>query len=155
MRRMPTLAMAVAGLLLTVAAMAHDATLGDLTIVDPWARATLGKARSGAVYMTIVNKGPSDDRVIAVATPVARKAVIHEIEMKAGIVKMRPAGRPRVSKGGSTTLQPGGLHVMLMGLRKPLREGETFPLTLTFEEAGSITLDVAVRHFAAKRSKHR
>jgi len=145
--------MIIVGLIFTAPVLAQDATLGGLTIVDPWARATIGKARAGAVYMTIVNNGDSDDRVMAIETPVARKAVIHSIEMSSGVMKMRPTGPVAVNQGGTTALQPGGLHVMLMGLQEPLREGERFPLTLTFEKAGSITLAVTVRHFAAKRSE--
>ena len=155
MKHLLTLAMTIAGLFLAATGLAHDTTPGGLSVVDPWARATIGKARSGAVYMTIVNKGHGDDSIIAVETPVARKAVIHKTEMEAGIMKMRPAGPVAVKKGGSATLRPGGMHVMLMGLRKPLKEGETFPLTLTFEKAGSVTLDVSVQNFAAKGFKRR
>lgn len=103
-------------------------------IKDPWARATIGKAEIGAAYMTIVSAAP--DRLVAASTPVAAKADLMTMEGGSSAMKMRylsgidvPANRPVV-------LKPDGLHVWLSGLKQPLKAGESFPLTLSFEKAG-------------------
>lgn len=126
--------------------LAADVTAGDLTIERPWARASIGAARAGAAYFTIVNRGESPDRLISVATPLAKRAGLHMTLAEEGVMKMRPAKAIEIPPG-VTGLMPGGLHVMLMGLGKPLVEGESFTLTLTFERAG--TLEVAVQILSA------
>lgn len=142
----------IAGLalaMLAAAAFAHDAKVGDLAIVEPWARATIGQVRNGAVYFTIVNHGIQGDRLVAVATPVAAKAQLHSTAMEEGVMKMRPVAALEIDAKSSTVLEPGGLHVMLMGVEKPLEEGEAFPMTLTFEQAGSVQVEVHVHGIAA------
>jgi len=78
------------------------------------------------------------DRLVEAATPVAKKASLHTHTMEGDIMKMRPVKAIEVSPGKSTVMKPGGLHIMLMGLKAPLTQGETFPLTLSFETAGSV-----------------
>jgi copper(I)-binding protein len=121
-------------------------TKGGITVSAPWARASAGRAANGAAYFTAVNKGLRPDRLIGVETPMARKASLHSHTMKDGIMRMRPVtGGLKIAPGGRLTFQSGGHHVMLMGLKSPLKAGGNFPLTLIFEAAGRITLNIAVR----------
>lgn len=128
----------------TAAAWAHDYSLGDLTIDHPWARPSAGAAANGATYMTITTKGKTADRLIEAASPVAGKVELHTHVIEGDIMRMRPVDAIDVNAGAPAVLKPGGLHVMLIGLKAPLKEGETFPLTLGFEKAGKVTVEVKV-----------
>ncbi|WP_018633941.1 copper chaperone PCu(A)C [Neomegalonema perideroedes] len=102
-------------------------------------RATLPRAPVGGAYLTIVNSGPEDDRLLAVTSPVGAFAAIHEMAHADGVMSMRPLpeGLP-IPAGETVSLKPGGYHIMIEGLTAPLVEGETLDLTLTFEKAGEI-----------------
>lgn len=139
----PALVLAAA-LALGTAASAGEHRLGELVISDPWARASAGRAKNGAAYLGIANHGSAADRLLKAASPAAAKASLHTHIMESGIMKMRPVAAIEVVPGKPTVLKPGGLHLMLMGLVAPLREGAAFPLTLTFERAGSVTIEVPV-----------
>lgn len=130
-------------------AIARDYTLGTLRIDHPWARASIGKAKAGAAYLTVSTSGETADRLIGVASPVARHVALHTHLMQDGVMKMRPVQAIEIAPGEPTVLRPGGLHVMLMGLKAPLVEGELFPLVLTFEKSGSIEVEVLVREPSA------
>ena len=117
---------------------------GGLRIESPWARATIGSARTGAVYMNRKNAGAEADRLVAIETPVAVKAHLHETVSERGVMKMLPVDDFALEPGESIMLAPGGLHIMLMKLAVPLKENQPFPLTLRFEKAGSVTLTVVV-----------
>ncbi len=130
-------------------AWADDVRVGDISVIGPWARASAGPARTGAAYINIFNNGAQIDRLINVVTPVARNASLHTHMMEGDIMKMRSLVDVDVSPGETTIMKPGGLHVMLMGLKSPLKEGNTFPLTLTFEKAGTIEVIVNVRNIAS------
>ncbi len=124
--------------------------LGALTVGAPWARASAGAARAGAAYLRIANAGAKDDRLIGVSAPVADRVELHTHTISDGVMRMRRVDAVPVPGGGSAELKPGGYHVMLIGLRAPLKEGETFPLTLTFDKAGTITVPVTVGSIAAR-----
>ena len=113
-------------------------------MLQPWARASAGMAANGAAYMTITDDGAQPDRLVAASSPVCATAQLHTHMMKDGVMEMRPIAGIDVNPGTAVRLQPGGLHVMLMQLKKPLKQGQTFPLTLTFEKAGAVTVEVAV-----------
>jgi hypothetical protein len=140
---MKTMLVALALLVLSAPASAQSA--GDVTVEAPWARASLGMAKAGAAYMTLHNTGTAPDRLLSAETPVAEVAELHTHLMDDGVMRMRQVRAVEVAPGSGTVLQPGGLHVMLMGLKAPLKAGETFPLTLTFERGGETTVEVAVR----------
>ena len=129
---------------LAATALAEDASV---QVEHPWARPSAGQ--TGAVYMTIANTGPVDDRLVSAATPVADQAQLHTEVNDKGIIKMRPVSAIDVKPGGQTMLKPGGLHLMLIGLKQPLKVGESFPLTLTFEKAGTLDVTVSVEKAAA------
>ena len=129
----------VASLVVASAALAQT---NQLEVSNAWARATPGKAENGAAYLTI--QSPTPDRLLTVSSPVARKAELHTMSMEGMVMKMRPLAGVDIPAGQPVTLKPGGQHVMLLGLDAPLREGQTFPLTLTFEKAGTRTVTVAI-----------
>jgi len=131
------------------AASAHEYKLGDLTIEHPWARATIGQVPNGAAYMTITTHGRETDRLLAVECSVAKRAALHTHLMEGGVMKMRPVEAVEIAPGEPTLLKPGGLHVMLMGLKEPLVAETSFPLTLVFERAGRIEIDVLVEEATA------
>jgi len=130
---------------LAPAALAHDFTLGQLFIGHPYAPATPGAARTGAAYLSIENRGTAADRLLAAATPAADKTELHTHIMDGNVARMRQVVAIDIAAGGKVELKPGGLHVMLIGLKQPLRDGDKFPLTLTFEKAGAVTVEIAVQ----------
>lgn len=140
---------------LALPAAAHEYKLGDLEIIHPWARASAGEAKNGAVYVEIVNNGATADRLIGAATTAAAHAELHMHVSENGIMKMRPVdGGIDVAPGAHVVLKPGGFHVMLMGLAAPLQEGSSFPITLTFEKAGTIEVSVSVASVATMHDSH-
>lgn len=136
-------ALLVTGIMATTA-LAHEFKLGDLKIDHPWARATSPVAKSAGAFMMIKNSGTAPDRLIAVSSPIAKKVHMHKTIMENDIMKMRPVNAVDIPAGGMAALEPGGLHIMFMGLEEPLAEGDSFPLTLTFEGAGSLDIVVDV-----------
>ena len=129
------------------AASAISAQTGQLEVDNAWARATPGKSAIGAAYVTI--HSPTADKLVAASTPVAKKAELHTMSMSGMVMKMRPVASIDIPAGQAVTLQPGGFHIMLMGLKHPLKAGQTFPLTLTFTKAGAQTVNVAVEKIGA------
>ena len=117
---------------------------------DVWARATPPRASTAAIYMTLIT--PVGDRLTGASTPVAGKAEVHEMRMDGNIMRMRaveggldlPAGKP-------VTLQPGGYHLMLEGLKAPLRTGESVPVHLTFQKAPPLDVTAKVQPIGASR----
>src|SRR6266446_8811037 len=106
-------------------------------VVDhPWARATPAGAKTGAAYMTLINNGSSGDRLMGATTPVADAVQFHSVSEENGVSRMREMHDVAVAPGARVTFSPGGMHVMLVELKQPLKEGQTFPLSLTFEKAG-------------------
>lgn len=140
----------VASFGLVVAAPAADmAEVGDITIHQPWARASLGNAPNSAAYMSLETSGAAPDRLISGSTPVADRVELHTHVMEGGVAKMRPVDAIEVAPGEPTVLEPGGLHLMLSGLRQKLEPGGTVALTLVFEHAGEVTLEVPVQGVAS------
>jgi copper(I)-binding protein len=130
---------AVAAIAAASGAWAHEYQLRTLRIDHPFARATPPGARSGGVFLSVENKGDRTDRLLTVSTPVAGTAELHQMVMDAGL---------DVKPGDRLVLQPGAYHVMLTDLKRPLQAGDSFPLTLGFEKAGSIEVNVEVESMA-------
>lgn len=144
------IAVSIAALTLAAgAAFAHDYKKGGVHVDHPWSRATAPQARNGAAYFVLNATGADSDRLLSAASPVAEKVELHTHLMEDGVMKMRPVVAIEVAPGSPTALQPGGLHVMLLGLKAPLVKGEKFPLTLTFEKAGELKVDVNVEDAGA------
>lgn len=124
-------------------AQAHDYTVGALSIAHPFAYETAPMTRTGGGYMTITNTGDTPDRLVAVAADFPRVEV-HQSLMRDGVAVMEPAPVLEIAPGETVTLAPGGYHVMFMGLDAPLVDGDRFPATLTFEQAGEVAVEFAV-----------
>lgn len=121
---------------------AASAQTGSVEVKGAWARATPGKAETGAAYLTIASA--TADRLTGVSTAVAGKAELHEMTMQGDVMKMRSVAVIDLPAGQTIVLKPGALHIMLVGLRHPLQAGESFPLTLEFEKAGRREVTVVV-----------
>lgn len=137
--------MAALAVLWTNAAGARDYKLGTLEIGDPWARATPPTAPAGGGFMTITNKGTAPDRLISVKSPAAGMVQVHEMKMEGNVMRMRELdGGLAIPPGATVALAPGGFHLMMMGLKAPLKQGERVPVTLVFEKAGTIDVELAI-----------
>jgi periplasmic copper chaperone A len=146
-------AMALAAVAFAASAAQHAAAgskTGDISIEAPWSRATPGGAKVGAGYLTIKNGGAAPDRLVSAAADIAERAEIHEMSMTDGVMKMRQVSDGvGVPAGGNVALAPNGYHLMFLGLKKPLTEGDTFSGTLTFEKAGTVAVTFEVRGIGA------
>ena len=133
-------------------ALATDYKLGSLEITQPWTRATAATAPTGAGFLTITNKGTTPDRLVSVRTSAANQSEIHEMKMEGNVMRMRELdGGLVIAPGATVALAPGGFHVMMMGLKAPLKEGTSVPLTLVFEKAGSIDVELSVKGLGATK----
>lgn len=128
----------------TGAAFAQDYSVGSISIEHPWSRATVAGIPNGAAYFVLKNSGDAEDRLLSASASVANKVELHTHLKDGEVMRMRQVDDIAIPAGGSAALQPGGMHVMLMGLKAPLEQGSSFPLTLVFEKAGSVTIDVTV-----------
>ncbi len=129
-----------------ISALAQESSL---YVAHAWARASAGPAKNGAVYLVIHMKSNDHDRLVALATPASKKASLHTHIEEDGVLKMRPLNALEVGPGEHKVLKPGGDHIMLLGLEKKLKEGESITLTLTFEKAGEIVVEVPIKGVAA------
>ncbi|MEK9969702.1 MAG: DUF1775 domain-containing protein [Ferrovibrio sp.] len=127
--------------------MAMPAKAGDIAVEQPFARAT--PAKVGGVFLTLKNSGTTADKLLKAASPVAEAVELHTHVKDGDAMRMRPVENIPVPAKGETALQPGGYHIMMIGLKQALKEGESFPLTLTFEKAGSVTVTVPVQKAGA------
>ena len=124
---------------------AHEFKLGELEIGHPWARMTPAGAKVGGGYLTIENDGKEADRLVAATAEVAERVEIHEMSVKDGVMNMRMlADGLEIPAGGEVKLAPGGYHLMMMGLKQPLKQGESFKGTLTFAKAGTVNVEFKV-----------
>jgi copper(I)-binding protein len=141
-----------ATVLLAVPAFAHNGVvhLGPLNISAPFTRATLPNAPVGGGFLTVENTGTEADRLISASSPAADVVQIHEMSMQGDVMKMRELGDGlEIPAGQSVVLAPGGFHLMFMGLKQAFVEGTTVPVTLVFEKAGAVDLELPVMGSAA------
>ena len=133
-----------AALLLAGNAWAHDYQLGALKIIHPWTRATAPGAVAGGGFLKIENTGDAD-RLIGAAADVSAVVELHTMVMDGEVMRMRKLDKGiELPAGATTELKPGSLHIMFIDLKAPLKEGTNFPLTLKFEKAGEIKVDMPV-----------
>jgi copper(I)-binding protein len=118
-----------------------------IKVEQVWSRAAMA-GHEGVAYMTITNSGPADS-LTGVSTPVAAMADLHHTINDNGVMKMRPVQSLPIDTGKPVTLAPNGYHIMLMNLKKALKEGDSFPITLTFQKAGKITATAIVEKAGA------
>ena len=150
------LALAALVAVLALPAFALDYKLGAIEIGHPWSRATPPTAESGGGFLAITNTGTTPDRLVAVKSPAADKVEIHEMKMDGNIMRMREVERGiEIPPGATVELKPGGFHVMFMGLKAPFAKEAKVPLTLVFEKAGSIDVDLMVQAMGAQAPMHK
>lgn len=121
---------------------AEELVVGDLHITNVWARPS--NTSTGAVYLTISNQGKSADTLIGITSSVAENTEMHEMTMTDMVMRMRKAASVSLPAGQSVSFAPGGMHIMLIGLKRPLKEGESFNLSLELKNAGHVELPVTV-----------
>lgn len=127
-----------------------------IKIDQVWARATPGLAKTGAIYLTVTNTGTTPDTLEgAASTPVAEHAELHQEKMANGVMEMRPVKSMTIDPGKSVVLEPNGYHFMLTGLKGPLKEGQTVPLTLTFDHAGAQQVTASIAKVGAMHAGER
>jgi len=135
---------------LTVTTSAEDIKAGALQISAAWARATPKGAAIGGGYLKITNTGDATDRLLGGASAISDKFELHEMSMDNGVMKMRPvSGGIEIKPGETVELKPGGFHVMLVGLKEQLMQGQHFKATLMFEKAGKVDVDFTVAGIGA------
>ena len=132
--------------LIAVPAMAHDYKTGELEIIHPWGRTTSDEAHNGAAYMTIVNHGSADDRLLSASADIADSISLHDMDVTGVIMVMHELpGGIELPAGQTVRIMPNSLHLMLTGLHKPLKAGMKIPMTLTFAKAGELPIEVIVQ----------
>lgn len=129
-------------------ANAHDYSAGQVHIAHPWSREMPPVAPTAAAYFVVHNMGAEADRLLSVSTPHAGKAELHEHLHADGVMKMQQVQSVEIPAGGEVKFAPMGHHVMLFNLKQQAKDGERFPLTLTFEKAGPLEVEVAVHKSA-------
>lgn len=151
MHRLAIFVAAILAVALVLPVHADDVVAGSVKISAPWARTTPKGATVGAGYMTITNNGSTPDRLISGASEVSNRFEIHEMTMDNGVMRMRPIAKGiELKPGQSVELKPGGNHVMFLGLKKPLAQGEHVKATLAFEKAGKVDVDFTVESLGAQ-----
>jgi copper(I)-binding protein len=138
----------VAALLLPACfAHAHEYKAGELEIAHPWSQELPPNAPTVAAYFVIHNGGKTDDRLLSVDSPIAPEAQLHEHVMQGDLMKMQQVPSVEIPAGGNVTFAPMAYHVMLLNPtdRSLLSDGKRFPLTMHFEKAGDVTVEVSVQ----------
>lgn len=128
---------------------------GDITVMSAWTRATPGSAKVAGGYLSITNAGTTPDKLVGGATEIAGRVEVHEMEVKDGVMQMRPLDAGLEVKGGQTVeLKPGGYHLMFLDLKRQLKEGETVKATLQFEKAGKVDVTFQVGSVGGASAPH-
>ena len=141
-----------AAILVVTPAFAHNGVvhLGPINISLPFTRATLPNAPVAGGFLTIENTGTEPDRLVSATSDIAGETQIHEMAMQGDVMKMRQlADGLEIPAGETVVLAPGGFHIMFMGLKQALVEGETITVTLTFEKAGTVDVVLPIEAAAA------
>ena len=122
---------------------AHEFKVGAIAVSHPYARATVPGQPAGGGYLKLENKGDAD-RLLSASAGVAGSVELHTMSMDGDVMRMRQVDSIALPAGKTVELKPGGLHIMFMGLKAPLKAGDSFPMKLKFEKAGEVTVDVKV-----------
>lgn len=126
----------------------------QVTVEQPWSRATPPGARIGVGFMRLKNAGAAAERVVGATSPMASRVEIHVTTREGDVMKMRQVHSFEIPAGGSFELKPGGAHLMLMGLQRPLAKGERVPLTLKLESGGELSVELGVAEMGARSPDH-
>ena len=146
-----TLSLIAAAALVASPALAQDYKVGSLEISQPWTRATAPTAKAGGGFLTIINKGTTPDRLVSVRSTTSAKVEIHEMKMDGNVMRMRELDKGlEIPPGATIELKPGGYHIMFMDLKAPFAKDTKIPVTLVFEKAGSIDVELPVQAIGAQ-----
>ena len=126
----------------------------QVTVEQPWSRATPPGAEIGAGFMTLKNAGASAARVVGASSPAAARVEMHVTTHEGNVMQMREVPAYEVPAGGTFVLAPGGAHLMLFGLKRPLQAGERVPLTLKLEGGGEVKAELQVQKLGARAPGH-
>lgn len=132
---------------------AHEYRIGDITIGHPWSRAA-GAGGTGAGFLKLTNNGTQPDRLVSATSPLAPVVELHSMVRDGDVMRMRPVQDITIAPGQTVELRPGGFHIMLVGLTAPMNQGTRVPLTLRFERAGEIQVELAVEAAGARGAAH-
>jgi len=130
--------------LLLVLAFAASPALAQVSIDQPWMRATAPGAKVAGGFMTVSNKGAAPDRLLGAASPVAERVELHVHVHEGGVMKMQQVPAFDIPANGKFVLKPGGAHLMFVDIKRQIKKGETIPVTLKFEKAGEVKAEYAV-----------
>lgn len=149
------LALCAAGSVLAcLPAAAHGYEKGDIEVRHPWSRATPPGAKVGAAYFEIRNTGKEPDRLVGAASPAAERVELHVQVRDGDVLRMREVTGLLAPARQRLALRPGGPHLMIVGLRKPLVKGDRVPLTLRFERAGELQIELEVQAADSSKGHH-
>jgi copper(I)-binding protein len=126
----------------------------SIKVDDAFARAMPPGARTAGAYLSIENRGTQPDRLVSARSARAAAVELHRMSEQDGVMRMRPVEAVPIAPGQTVKLTPGGLHLMLIDPKPPLKEGEHIPVTLRFERAGDVGVDVTVRSISAGATSH-
>jgi periplasmic copper chaperone A len=133
-------------ILVLAAALPQWAAAADILVTQAWARPTPPTAQVAAVYFSVKNSGAKEDKLLAVSSSVAASVEIHETQTVKGMMQMRQVASVSCPAGATLKIEPGGLHVMLLGLKQPLLDGSKMDLTLRFRDAGVLSIQVPIQN---------
>lgn len=139
---MKKLTILMSGLLFSAGVFA--AAADQVSVQEPYVRLPPPNAQATGAFMVLKNEGKSDVQVVKADNPASRVTELHTHLNEGGVMKMRPVESIAIKAGGEAKLQPGGLHVMLIGLQSTLEEGKTLPITLTFGDGSSKKIEAAI-----------
>jgi len=137
--------------------LAAPALFAQVAVTDPWVRGTVSSQKATGAFMQL--KSAADAKLVAASSPVAGVTEIHEMKMDGGVMRMSAIRDLALPAGKAVDLKPGGYHVMLMALKQPVKEGESVPITLTFEDAAgkrsSVVVNAPVKSLTAPAPAHK
>jgi copper(I)-binding protein len=132
----------------------HSHEKGDIQVRHAWSRATPPGAKVAAGYMEIRNNGRQPDRLVSATTAAAQRVEIHVTERDGEVMKMREVKTLEIPARGRYELRPGGSHLMLVDIARPLQKGEKLAMRLTFERAGELEIELEVQDLGSRRAHH-
>lgn len=144
MKRLISTFIRTCGLSLVLMSATYAQHVGDMMAHEAWARPTVEGQQGGGGFVTLMNHGKTDDKLVSASSPAAARVELHSMSMEGNVMKMRQISSIAIKAGDTIALKPGGLHVMFMDLKKPLAKGSKVPVTLVFEKAGKMEVDFEV-----------
>lgn len=135
--------------------LAHEYKIGNIQVGHPYARPTVAAQSAGAAYLSLQNLGATADKLVDARSSELDAVEFHQMSMDGDVMKMRELDAVELAAKAKVVMQPGiGMHLMLIGLKKPLKVGDKLPVTLQFEKAGKLDVIINVEDAKADKSAH-